>query len=221
VKGLICGLLLACLVLSGCAGAPEPEQKQYTATFLTLFDTLTTIKGPAESEEAFQETVQLIHDELLECHRLFDIYNDYEGIHNLKTVNDAAGIAPVTVDRRIIDLLLDCKAFYTATGGKVNVAMGSVLQLWHEARNDGLNNPAAAYLPEQEALEEAATHCSMDSLVIEGDALVYVRTGKKIGTYNAATGELIDDATNTVVAIVDMENGMVYPVANNGSAANE
>ena len=50
---------------------------------------------------------------------------------------------------------------------------------------------------------------------------LYAFTGKKIGTYNAATGELIDDATNTVVAIVDMENGMVYPVANNGSAANE
>lgn len=170
MKRLICGLLLTCLVLSGCAGAPEPEQKQYTATFLTLFDTLTTIKGPAESGEAFQETVQLIHDELLECHQLFDIYNDYEGIHNLKTVNDAAGIAPVTVDRRIMDLLLDCKAFYTATGGRVNVAMGSVLHLWHEARNDGLNNPAAAYLPEQEALEEAATHCSMDSLVIDREA---------------------------------------------------
>ena len=76
MKRLISGLLLVCLLLSGCAGAGEPEQKQYTATFLTLFATLTTIKGPAESEEAFAETVQQLHDRLLECHQHFDIYND-------------------------------------------------------------------------------------------------------------------------------------------------
>ena len=170
MKRLISGLLLVCLLLSGCAGAGEPEQKQYTATFLTLFDTLTTIKGPAESEEAFTQTVQQLHDRLLECHQLFDIYNDYEGVNNLKTVNDAAGIAPVEVDRRIIDLLLDCRDFYEATSGKVNVCMGSILHLWHEARNDSIDNPAAAYLPESNALEEAANHCSMEALVIDEEA---------------------------------------------------
>ncbi len=72
----------------------------------------------------------------------------------------------------------------------------------------------------EEMIDRALKAPSLDSLVIEGDALIHVRTGKKIGTYNAATGELIDDSTNTVVAIVDMENGMVYPV-NNGSADNE
>ena len=171
MKRLICALLLIAILLSGCgAGAGEPEQKQYTATFLDLFDTLTTIKGAAESEEAFREMVQKIHDDLLACHQLFDIYNDYEGISNLKTVNDSAGIAPVTVDRRIIDLLLDCKEYYAATGGKVNVAMGSVLHLWHEARNDSLNNPAAAYLPDFAQLEEVAGHWDMDSIVIDAEA---------------------------------------------------
>ncbi len=168
MKRLICGLLLFSLLLSGCmVGAGEPAQKQYTATFLTLFDTLTTIKGPAESEEAFKAEVQILHDELLACHQLFDIYNDYEGINNLKTVNDAAGGEPVTVDRRIIDLLLDCKEYYVATNGKVNVAMGSVLRLWHEARNDGLDNPANAYLPDEAQLQEAAQHWDMDAVIID------------------------------------------------------
>ena len=170
MKRLICTILLVCFLLPGCAVAGKPEQKQYTATFLTLFDTLTTIKGPAESEEAFKETVQTIHDDLERCHQLFDIYNDYEGINNLKTVNTSAGETPVKVDRRIIDLLLDCKEYYNAMGGKMNVAMGSVLRLWHEARNDSLNNPAAAYLPETRDLEEAAKHWSMDALVIDEEA---------------------------------------------------
>ena len=161
----ICLLLLA-VILCGCAQA-QPEQKQYNATFLTLFDTVTTIVGRAESPDAFREKSQAVHDALLEYHRLFDVYNAYEGLNNLKTVNDAAGDHPVEVDRRIIDLLLDCKSYYELTGGKVNSAMGSVLQLWHEARSYGLDHPDSAALPDMAALEEAAGHTNMDDVVID------------------------------------------------------
>ena len=147
----------------------------YTATFLGAFDTVTTVKGMAESEAAFKETAQAVHDELLRYHQLFDIYNGYEGINNLKTVNDAAGIAPVEVDPAVIELLLDCREYYAATNGKVNAAMGSILRLWHEARNDSLNNPANAYLPDPEALEEAAKHCDFESVILdEAASTVYL-----------------------------------------------
>ena len=170
MKRLICALLLAAILLSGCAGEAEPEVKQYNATFLTLFDTVTVITGRAESQEVFAEKAQAIHDELLVYHQLFDIYNDYEGLNNLKTVNDNAGLAPVQVDGKIIALLQDCKAYYDLTGGRVNAAMGSVLQLWHEARNDGLDDPANAYLPKETALQEAAEHMDMEALVIDEEA---------------------------------------------------
>ena len=156
MKRILCLLLILGICLSGCAR--EPEQKQYTATFLTLFDTVTTVVGKAESEEAFKAKAQIVHDELEKYHRLFDIYEDYEGITNLKTVNDNAGIAPVKVDPAIIALLKDCKAYYEATGGKVNVAMGSLLRLWHDARDHGINDPANAALPDEEKLREAALH---------------------------------------------------------------
>ena len=163
-------ILLCALLLTGCAGHQEPEKKQYTATFLTLFDTVTSIVGRAESEEAHMAAAQAIHDELLAYHQLFDIYNDYEGLNNLKTVNDNAGITPVVVDRAIIDLLLDCKEYYELTGGLVNVAMGSVLVLWHEARNDGLNDIANAYLPDSEKLTAAAEHTDFSCVVIDEEA---------------------------------------------------
>lgn len=167
MKRLICGVLLLSLLLSGCAGTAEQGSKQYSATFLTLFDTVTSITGLAESEEAFAERAQMVHDALMTYHQLFDIYNDYEGVNNLKTVNDQAGIAPVTVDQAIIDLLQDCKEYYELTGGKVNVAMGSVLKLWHEARNDSIDDPSSAYLPDMAQLEEAAKHTSLDAVVID------------------------------------------------------
>jgi len=162
-------LLLLTVLLCGCSQA-APEQKQYNATFLTLFDTVTTIVGRAESPEAFREKAQAVHDELLEYHQLFDVYNDYEGLNNLKAVNDAAGDHPVEVDQKIIDLLLDCKSFYELTGGRVNVAMGSVLRLWHEARSDSLDDPLHAYLPDQDALAQASGHMDFDSVVIDEEA---------------------------------------------------
>ena len=167
MKRLVCALLLLSLLLAGCA--PEVEKKQFNATYLTLFDTVTTIVGKAVTKEDFQAQAQQIHDELLVYHQLFDIYNEYEGITNLKTINDRAGSGPVTVDQPIIDLLLDCKEYYRLTGGRVNVAMGSVLQLWHEARNDGINDPASAYLPKTETLEAAAEHTSIDAVIIDDE----------------------------------------------------
>ena len=163
----IFALILLCALLVGCAPAKEAEQTQYTATFLTLFDTVTTIIGRAEDEAAFRVKTQAIHDDLLRYHELFDIYNDYDGVNNIKTINDNAGIAPVKVDKAIIDLLTDCKQYYELSGGRVNVMMGSVLSLWHDARNHGINDPANAKLPDREALEAAAEHTSMDSLVID------------------------------------------------------
>ena len=171
----ILAILLACLFLSGCAGQKPPEQTQYTATFLTLFDTVTSIVGKAESQEAFQKTAQEIHDALLVYHQLFDIYKEYEGLNNLKTVNDRAGLEPVNVDERIVALLKDCKAYYALTNGRVNTAMGSVLYLWHEARNDGIDDPANAYLPDQAALEQACLHTSLDAVIIDEEAsTVYI-----------------------------------------------
>ena len=165
-------IVLAMLLLTGCVSLRQkPDQlTQYNATFLTLFDTVTTVVGRYPSEKEFSEVTQAFHDRLLEYHQLFDIYNDYEGLNNLKTVNDQAGIAPVAVDARIIALLLDCKAYYELTDGKVNVAMGSVLNHWHVARNAGINDPANAYTPNPETLAKAAEHCSFDTVLIDEEA---------------------------------------------------
>ena len=165
-------LLILCFLLGGCAPA---AQKQYNAVYLDLFDTVTTIIGSGDSEEQFRQEAQKIYEQFLVYHRLFDIYNDYEGIANLKTINDQAGIAPVKVDSAIIELLLDCKAYYELTDGKVNAAMGSVLKLWHEARSYGIENPDDAKLPDADALAQAAEHISFKSIVIDEKAsTVYI-----------------------------------------------
>ena len=155
MKRLFSVLLLVSLLLCGCT-----RQKNQTFTYLDVFDTVTTVMGD-------QDQAQKIHEQLIRYHRLFDIYNEYDGLNNLKTVNDMAGVQPVEVDADIIRLLLDCKEYHHLTGGKVNVAMGSVLKLWHDARAAGLECPENAWLPDPAALEEAAAHTDIESIVID------------------------------------------------------
>ncbi len=176
MKRLLLLILSAALILSGCMAKNNSGQKQYTATYLDVFDTVTTVVGLADSQELFAQAAQDVHDRLLFYHQLFDIYNEYDGINNLKTVNNCAGITPVKVDSAIISLLLDCKEYAGLTNGRVNVAMGSVLSLWHNARTDGINDPENARLPEQSALTEAALHCDLQDVIIdEAQSTVYIQ----------------------------------------------
>jgi len=177
-KKLLCVLIGISIILSGCALVKTGKQ-QYTITYMTLFDTVTTFVGCADSEEEFQKTARSLYEQLEEYHQLFDIYNCYDGIVNLKTVNDNAGIMPVKVDQRIISLLKDCKHFYEVTDGKVNIAMGSVLKLWHDARKLAESNPGEARVPKQEMLMQAAKHMDIEAVMIdEKESTVYISDPK-------------------------------------------
>lgn len=219
-------LLALSLLWAGCIPVQNTEPKQYNATYLDLFDTVTTIIGTGVSEEQFRHDAKIIYEQLLVYHRLFDIYHDYEGISNLKTVNDQAGIAPVEVDPAIIDLLLDCKAYYELTGRKVNAAMGSVLRLWHEAREVGIKDPKNAKIPDTEKLLQAGMHTDFDKVVIDEKAsTVYLSDPEMsldVGAIakgwavqriaeNAPTGLLISVGGN-VCATGPKEDGSVWVV---------
>ena len=162
-------LLPACSLIPGGGTATESVTgpQKYEAEFLELFDTLTTIVGYADSKAAFEAEVTLIKADLLVYHQLYDIYNSYPGITNIKDLNGRAGQGPVKVDSKIIDLLKYSQYAYTLSGGKVNIAMGSVLRIWHDYREAGLNDPATAAVPDLVDLQEAARHTDIANMVID------------------------------------------------------
>lgn len=164
---LTLALLAVVCGLSGCSGQKEEKLTKYDTQFFELFDTVTSVTGYAKDEETFQSYVDVFYDELKEYHQLYDIYNDYEGVNNIKTINDHAGVEPVEVDDRIIQMLEEAVDMYKLTDGKMNVAMGSVLSIWHEYREAGIANPEQAELPPQEELEEAAKHMDITKMVID------------------------------------------------------
>ena len=171
MKRSIAAILLWSLLLAALVGCEAKKEKFSTYSF-EYFDTVTSIVGYAESQEEFDAISAEILSELGEYHRLFTIYDRYEGLENLCTINELSDGAHrvVKVDGRIIEMLTYAKEMYEKTGGRVNVAMGSVLSVWHDYREAGRDEPWAAELPPMDKLRAAAEHTDINDLVIDEEA---------------------------------------------------
>ena len=154
------------------AAAQSATPTRYSTMFLDTFDTVISLIGYAESEAAFTQQANMVHETYLYLHKLFDNYNSYEseGIVNVYSLNERAAIEPVAVDPLLFGLLTFSKSHYALAQGQTNVAMGSVLRIWHEYREEGLDNPEAAKLPPMDELKAASKHVSIDDLILDPDA---------------------------------------------------
>ena len=163
-------LLILCLSMSGCE--TKDTREKFTTYYFDYFDTVTTIVGYANSQEEFDETCAMIEQQLKESHQLYNIYNRYDNMNNVKSINEVTDGAhqKVEVDERIINLLLYGKEVYELTEGQTNIAMGSVLSIWHDYRTEGEENMAEAKLPPMEELQSAAEHTDMDQVIIDPEA---------------------------------------------------
>lgn len=172
MKRRFLNLVIVLLLLSTtlCSCAPKKQEKtKFTTHSMSYFDTVITITGYADSQEEFDATSGEMLALLGEYHRLYSIYHRFDGMENLCTINELVDGAhrTVKVDRRIIDMLLYAKEMYTVSDGIMNVAMGSVLSLWHDYRTIGKDNPAEAALPPMDRLTAAAAHTDITKMVID------------------------------------------------------
>ena len=159
---IIAALMSAVTVICAFVSCSEPQIRPKNRIFYDCFDTVGVFydySGMRENE--FSELADRVVKLLREYHELYDIYNEYDGKTNLATVNKKAGQGPVVVDKKIINMLLFSKEMYELTNGKVNVAMGSVLKIWHNYREEGIN------IPEMELLEKANESTDINNLVID------------------------------------------------------
>ena len=172
-------VLFTAILLFLSVGCEGRSYTRYRREFYDLFDTATIVIVYAERERDFEKYYGAIFDEMQRLNRLYDIYNDYDGISNIKTINDNAGLSPVTVDPSIIDLLREAKLACERTGGLANAAMGSVLRIWHDYRGRGISKPEAAELPPMSLLDDASLHTDMDGVEIDEELnTVFLRDPK-------------------------------------------
>lgn len=158
-------------------GIIDPSKTSYKAYSFNYFDTVTTIVGYEKTQDEFAATYEKIMEVVGEYHKLFDIYNEYSGMVNICTINKLydGQHKEFVVDSRIIDMLLYAKKMYEVTDGNMNIAMGSVLSIWHDYRTAGIDNPTKAELPPMDKLQEAAKHTNIDNLIIDKErSTVYI-----------------------------------------------
>ncbi len=148
------------LMLSGCK-----RFKVYTETYFNYFDTVISITGYEKSQEVFLKNSQEIELMLDNYHKLYDIYNEYQGLNNICTINKKAGQI-VNADQAIIDLVSYGIDIYEKTSGKTNIAMGAVLKLWHDFREEASYDQTKATIPSDIALKEAAKHSNINDIII-------------------------------------------------------
>ena len=156
----------------------QSEKSKFTESFIDYFDTVATVTGFCESVEEFDKIADEVEGLLKTYHELFDIYNTYSGINNIAVINAKAGEEAVEVDPEIIDLLDYSKQMYILTDGKTDVTLGAVLKLWHDKREEGVNNPEKATLPDSDKLQAAAKLGGFEKIITDREKNTVFITGK-------------------------------------------
>jgi thiamine biosynthesis lipoprotein len=180
------------------ARGKQEKYRRFSAEFFDTFDTRVSFTAFAKDEAEFERYVNIVHDEMSRLHRLFDIYHDYDGLVNLKTVNEAAGTVPVTVDSDIVRLLELAKAAYEDTGGAVDVALGPVLAIWHEHREKAAGGNAS--VPSLAELQAAAVRVSAHDILLdrENSTVLLRYPGMSLDVGAIAKGYAVERAVERV-----------------------
>lgn len=155
--------------LTGCQVQAD-EYGKYSMVFFDTFDTRVQIIGYAKDEAVFSRVTAEAQKMFEHLHKVYDGYNAYEGVNNLYALNQNATNGTAQVEPELMDLLLYCKDIQPTADGKVNVAMGSVLSLWHEFREEAEYAPESVEPPSREALEAAAQHIDFDTVLLDPEA---------------------------------------------------
>lgn len=188
MKRLLPALWAAILALSMFSGCEKVPPERFQTSYIDVFDTVCTFTAYCDSEEEFLSVSESLHEELLRLHRLFDIYDGPAEGGILALNRDGYLENP---DEDIVKLLELGKEYYGLSGGKLNIAMGSVLSLWHDAREDGV-------LPDKDSLSTASRHMDISKLVIEDGKITLSDPEMRIDVGAIAKGYAAEKACTLV-----------------------
>ena len=161
---LLLGATVILILFLALSEKGEKEIRVKDKDFFEYFDTICTLYDYSGDEDAvFEENCRLVEEKLRYYHELFDIYNEYEGVTNLATVNRLAGSEEVEVAPELIEFLNYAVSMHELTDGNVNIAFGRVLTVWHDFRE------GTRALPTFEELALANQHSSIENLVINSE----------------------------------------------------
>lgn len=166
---LIISLLL---LLTGCSDGEEVLEK-YTYNFFGTFDTVVQTVMYAKDQEEADKYNEYIEKRFNELHKEFNKYNNYDGINNVKTINDMAGKEAVRVSDELFDLIKESKELYYKYDKGTDISLGAVLDIWSDYREfnqdlePGDNYTSEDLLPSMEELKEANKYTDIENIELD------------------------------------------------------
>lgn len=172
----LCSCFLCILTLYACK---DTSLTKYSAQATDLgFDTVVSFVAYTENENLFNTYFEQFKQEFKRYDQLFDRYDNVDGIHNIKTINDNAGIGPVEVDEAIIELLELSKTYDTLSNHKFDITLGSMLDIWHRYRDEStLRNSEGkpGIIPSSDELQQAKRDDGWEHIIIDKEkSSVYI-----------------------------------------------
>ncbi|NCB32673.1 MAG: FAD:protein FMN transferase [Erysipelotrichia bacterium] len=217
--------LISLSLLSGCTSTAISASPSASASELETyqnvsvdagFDTVLVYQESAKSQEIFNTHFDEAVNLFKYYNSLFDIYNSYDGLNNLKTINDNAGIQPVSVTADIIDMLKKAKQFYEYSNGEFDVTMGNLLRVWHRYREDGIainKDGGLGKTPTEEELKTAAGFRGWEYVVIDEKASTVYITDPSI---SLDVGGIAKGYATEQIALKLQSEGVVHGAINAG-----
>ncbi len=143
---------------------------------ISFFDTSISLKlyYNENSEYDVLEVFEYFEDTLSVYHQYFDKYNEYDGIKNVYTINHST--APTEVSDELfeaIQFILDNDNIVTSNDKELfNIALGPVLNIWHDAREDELCDDSIEtgilYCPvPSESIDDVEFNTSLNDITLD------------------------------------------------------
>lgn len=183
-----CFLLIIVSIICFIQSRSESTTQSITLTEIG-FDTSITLQADCTDEE-FSKYVKILKKTFKDNNKRFDQYHSYKGINNIYTINAEAAIHPVKVDNITLQCIKNAMNI-NQTCSKFDISYGSVMNIWHTYREEGitLNNEGKdGNLPSDEEIENALQHCGMDKIQINGNEISFTDSETKIDLGGIAKG---------------------------------
>lgn len=157
----------------------QPSNNQtYSNMSMGDFNTILSFNAYGVDQDRGASQFETVSTMFSQFNDLMDIYNDYPGIANIKTINDNAGKQPVVVDESIFEMLQLSKQLYELSDGEFDITMGAVFSIWHHYREEGLvlnSNDQLAPVPSNEELQAVSACRGWDHIILdESNHSVYI-----------------------------------------------
>lgn len=158
-------IMMSCVVLSACQTTSDEAIKvsdQFFAMDTYITYTIYTTASQTESAKA------LMSEANSEFERIADLANrfeSFEGLVNVSTINEQAGITPVVVDPMLIEMVLLAKEVAAQSNGAFSVVLGPVSEIWQQYQDSDLVG-----IPNQAELDELRPLLDLDNLIVDTQA---------------------------------------------------